>query len=125
MSYIRVDHKGEMRFVTDDSLLQSIAEDQGQILVVTGASLRSNELWESLVDLVDAQKQSKADCRIQTQYSTIRIRPGFDYRDYLGLQLSSAYVHIDATLHFLIRVMSRCRLQPKDVGPVVLSVCNT
>lgn len=113
MSYIRVDNKGEMRIVTDDNLLQSIAEDQGQILVVTGDVLRSRNLWRSLFDSPATQDGSWVNQRIHTQNSTISISSPFEWTDYCGLELSSAYVHIDATLHFLIKIMSKCRLQPK------------
>lgn len=113
MSYLRVDYKGEIRFVSYDSLLQSISEEQGRILVVTGNTLRSRSLWISLVDSIDVQDCFWIDQRIHTQKSKISISSPFEWVRYAGLELSSAYVHRDATLDFLLNVMARCRVKPK------------
>jgi len=113
MSYLRVDYKGEMRFVTDNKLLQSIAENHGQILVVTGDTLRSRELWLSVLDFKGVLGGSLANQFVHTQQSTISISSPFDWMRYAGLELSSAYVHRDATLNFLLQIMSKCRVEPE------------
>lgn len=113
MSYIRVDHKGNMRFVPEDNLLQSIYEDRGKILIVTGDILRSKQLWSGVMDYMEVSYFSFDGNYIYTQGRTINICTSFNWMNYCGLQLSSAYVHRDATLDFLLKIMSKCRLQPE------------
>jgi len=115
MSYLRVDHKGEMRFITDEKLIQSIAEDHGQILIVTGDTLRTHQVFYKLKAFTDPKGHSLVASQIRTEQSTIRICTSFDWRVYACLRFSSAYIHRDATLKFFFQIMSCVRDQPKEV----------
>lgn len=112
MNYIRIDYKGNMRPVSDEILLKSVAEEQGNILVVTGNHERSKVLFHELKDYAISGIFSAINMEIGTLLNKIHIRSALDKTHYLGMQLTCAYITRDADLNFVLAIMSRCRGYP-------------
>lgn len=113
MTYIRIDYKGNMQPVRKEDIVDFISDDRGNILVVTGEYGRSKSIYESLKVGIPHLKCNQRDLRIETESSRVQIFTKFDWPSYMGLQLTGAYIHRDATLNFLLQIMSKCRLSPE------------
>ena len=112
MRYIRVDYKGNIWTVPDELLLKSIAEEQGNILVVTGKYERSKVLFHELKDYAISGIFSEFNMEIGSLVNKIHIRSSLDKTHYSGMQLTCAYITRDADLDFVIAIMSRCKGYP-------------
>lgn len=112
MSYIRVDYKGMLCPVREEVLLKSIAEEQGNILVVTGKRERSKILFHELRDYAISGIFSEFNMEIGSLINKVHIRTALDKTHYLGMQLTCAYITRDADLDFVLAIMSRCKGYP-------------
>lgn len=112
MNYVRIDYKGDMRPVSDEILLKSIAEEQGNILVVTGKHERSKVLFHELKDYAISGIFSEFNMEIGSLVNKIHVRSALDKTHYLGMQLTCAYITRDADLNFVLAIMSRCKGYP-------------
>ena len=109
MSYIRIDNNQNMNFIPEHDVFKRITEDEGIILVVTGESQRSKIIHAGLKLLIENADCNQRDLIIRTASSRIMVRSEFKWENYMGLQLSSAYIHRDADINFLLRILSKCR----------------
>ena len=112
MSYIRIDCKGNMRPIPDEVLLESIAKEPGNVLVVTGKYERSKVLFEELKDYAISGIFSAVNMEIGSLYNKISIRSQLDWTVYSGMQLTCAYITRDADLNFVLAISSRCKGYP-------------
>ena len=112
MNYIRIDYKGNMRPISDEVLLESIAKEPGNILVVTGKHERSKVLFEELKDYAISGIFSAINMEIGSLYNKISIRSQLDWMAYSGMQLTCAYITRDADLNFVLAISSRCKEYP-------------
>ena len=113
MNYIRIDYKGNMRPISDEALLESIAREQGNILVVTGKLERSKVIFEELKDYAISGIFSAVNMEIGSLYNKISIRSQLDWVAYSGMQLTCAYIHRDASIDFMLKILSKCRYVPR------------
>ena len=112
MNYIRIDYKGSMRPIPDEVLLESIAKEPGNILVVTGKHERSKVLFDELEDYAISGIFSVVNMEIGSLYNKISIRSQLDWMAYSGMQLTCAYITRDADLDFVLAISSRCKGYP-------------
>lgn len=112
MNYLRIDYKGNMSPIPDNTLTAEMAEEKGHVLVVTGLHSRSRTVYDelSMLDVFSSCKPREMELKGAT--GTIRICSSLEWMHYAGLQLSSAYITRDATLDFVFRIMSKCRFPP-------------
>ena len=113
MNYIRIDYKGNIQPITDDVLMDFISEDIGHVLIVTGQREASKNLHEELQWRLQPLEASPRELTLRLQNSSVEIRTNFDWPDYMGLQLTSAYIHRDASIDFMLKIMSKCRYVPR------------
>lgn len=112
MNYIRIDYKGNMQAVPDEILLKSISEEQGNILVVTGKNERSKVLFHELKDYAISGIFSEFNMEIGSLVNKIHVRSALDKTNYMGMQLTCAYITRDSDLDFVLAIMSRCKGYP-------------
>lgn len=112
MRYIRVDYKGILSLVREEVLLKSIAEEEGNILVVTGRHERSKFLFHELKDYAISGIFSEFNMEIGSLVNKIHVRSALDKTHYLGMQLTCAYITREADLDFVLAIMSRCKGYP-------------
>lgn len=112
MRYIRVDYKGILYPVREEVLLKSIAEEQGNILVVTGRHERSKDIFHELRDYAISGIFSEFNMEIGSLVNKIHVRSALDKTHYLGMQLTCAYITREADLDFVLAIMSRCKGYP-------------
>lgn len=112
MNYIRIDHKGNMQPIRDELLVESISKEKGIVLIVTGEIERSRQLYEDLKENIKPLKCNPRELYLEKEHLRLRVASYFDWPSYMGLQLSSAYVHRDASIDFLFKIMSKCRFAP-------------
>ena len=113
MNYIRIDYKGNIQPIRDEELLNFISEDVGHVLIVTVQRESSKDLYEELQWCSSPLEASPRELTLQLQNSSVKIRTNFDWPDYMGLQLTSAYIHRDASIDFMLKIMSKCRYVPR------------
>ena len=112
MNYIRVDYKGNMQPVREDEILGFISDDKGVVLIVTGQFERSKVLYADLEKHLQATMTSHRELYLEKEHSKYLVRSHFEWPSYMGLQLTSAYIHRDASIDFLFKIMSKCRFAP-------------
>ena len=112
MNYIRIDHKGNMQPIRDELLVESISKEKGIVLIVTGGHDRSFLLYENLKEAIQPSEYDQRGLCIKKEEVLIRLSTSFDWSYYMAFQLSSAYVHRDASIDFLLKIMSKCRFEP-------------
>ena len=113
MNYIRIDYKGNIQPITHDVLMDFISEDIGHVLIVTGQREASKDLHEKLQWRLQPLEASPRELTLRLQNSSVKIRTNFDWPDYMRLQLTSAYIHRDASIDFMLKIMSKCRYVPR------------
>ena len=113
MNYIRIDYKGNIQPIRDDELVGYIYDDIGHVLIVTGQRAASKYLHEELQWRLLPSESSPRELTLRLQNSSVKIRTNFDLPDYMGLQLTSAYIHRDASIDFMLKIMSKCRYVPR------------
>ena len=114
MSYIRIDNNQNMNFIPEHDVFKRITEDEGIILVVTGESQRSKIIHTGLKLLIENADYNQRDLTVRTASSRIMVSSEFKWENYMGLQLSSAYIHRDADINFLLRILLKCRYFPEN-----------
>ena len=114
MSYIRIDNNQNMNFIPERDAFKRITEDKGIILVVTGELQRSKIVHAGLKLLIENADCNQRDLTIRTASSRIMVCSEFKWENYMGLQVSSAYIHRDADINFLLRILSNCRYFPEN-----------
>lgn len=113
MSYVRIDYKGSIKTVSEENLSDCISNDKGVVLIVTGRGGRSRDIYDDLKLKIQPVSYSDLSRWIKRETGFIQINSAFDWRNYMGVQLSSAYIHRDASVEFLCQILSKCRLEPK------------
>ena len=112
MNYIRIDYKGSKQAVPNEILLKSLSEEQGNILVVTGKNERSKVLFHELKDYAISGIFSEFNMEIGSLVNKIHVRSALDKTNYMGMQLTCAYITRDSDLDFVLAIMSRCKGYP-------------
>ena len=113
MNYIRIDYKGSIQPIKDEELIGYVCDDIGHVLIVTGQRESSIDLHEELQWRLQPSESSPRELTLRLQNSSVKIRTNFDWPDYMGLQLTSAYIHRDASIDFMLKIMSKCRYVPR------------
>lgn len=113
MNYIRIDYKGSVKPIRDEELFDFISDDIGCVLIVTGQREASRDLHEELQWRLQPLESSPRELTLRLQNSSVKIRTNFYWPDYMELQLTSAYIHRDASIDFMLKILSKCRYVPR------------
>lgn len=113
MNYIRIDYKGNMQLIREEKFLDFISDDKGVVLIVTGQFERSKVLYADLEKHLQATMTNRRELYLEKEHSKYLVRSQFDWPSYMGLQLTSAYIHRDASIDFMLKILSKCRYVPR------------
>lgn len=113
MSYFRLQPSGNISVVHEAELIPELLGKIGVILVVCYDSQSATYLAKEFHKVLPEATYRKHDKMLEDSLSKFLFRSDADFRNYQGLQLTTAYVHRKHTGDLMCKLMTRVKEYPQ------------